>query len=319
VDNLAPFTFPAGVTTTMDVGPPCSGCRHDVVVPADGFVVPNFDLPALGFCSSVTPTGCEIGDGLGAGNLWDGNAPSGTARTNVTKHADTADGVCDPTPIVKGECGAGPNAGLPCVTHDDCPGAACGDGASGPPTSCSTAGVGANTLGDVDSSRSLSASGGVRSALDIKVHSLTWSDFTCQPQTNASCCPGSRYDPAEGDLLITEFDFILSPTTDVATGAFVGKNVDGGAMGGCRRAGAGFDIAPPGPDGPKHLTGTPASGPCCVVGQATTVVSVGVGFSGAGPLFDLGFKSVIPNTVATCGAYPADPQACVVTTDPCLQ
>jgi hypothetical protein len=314
VDNLAAFPFPAGVATTMDVGAACSGCRHDVVVPAGGFFVPNFDLPALNFCSSVTPTGCQTGEGLGAGTLWDGGAPVGTARTNVTKSADTADGVCDPTPIVKGTCGAGPKAGLACVTNDDCPGAACNG------TNCATVGgVGANTLGDVDSSLSLSASAGVRSALDIKVHSLTWSDITCQPATNPGCCPGSTYDPSEGDLLITEFDFILSPTTDVATGAFVGKNVDGGAMGGCRRAGSGFDNIPPGLDGPKSLTGTPALGPCCEVGQATTVVSVGVGFSGAGPLFDLGFKSLIPNTVAACGAYPADPQTCVVTTDPCLQ
>ena len=60
-----------------------------------------------------------------------------------------------------------------------------------------------------------------------------------------------------------------------------------------------------------------AAGPCCVVGQATTVVSVGVGFSGGAPLFDLGFKSTIPNTVSECGTVGSE--SCVVTTDPCLQ
>jgi hypothetical protein len=53
------------------------------------------------------------------------------------------------------------------------------------------------------------------------------------------------------------------------------------------------------------------------VGQPTTVVSVGVGFSGGAPLYDLGFKSTIPNTVQSCGSIGSD--TCVVTTDPCLQ
>ena len=59
---------------------------------------------------------------------------------------------------------------------------------------------------------------------------------------------------------------------------------------------------PNGPDGPTSLTGFPATGPCCTVGQATNVVSVGVGFSGGAPLYDLGFRSVIPNTIAACNA-----------------
>ena len=136
----------------------------------------------------------------------------------------------------------------------------------------------------------------------------------CSPLTSPGCCPGSDYNPADGDLLITEFDFILSPTTDVASSAFVDKNGDG-----CKRSGSGFDTAAPGPDGPKSLTGTPATGPCCAVGQPTTVVSVGVGFSGGGPLYDLGFKSTIPNTVSACGAYSSASPCTDPTTDPCQE
>jgi hypothetical protein len=309
VDNLAPFPFPAGVTTVMDVAAaslPFPDCRHPAVVPAGGFFVPNFDLPALNYCSSVTPIGCDVGTGFGAGNLWDGNGSPGLALINNTKSADTADGVCDTTVIVQGTCTGGANNGLPCVQPPDCPGGTC-TGASG----CTTApsGAGGNTLGDIDSTTVAGPGGGVRSLLDIPVHSLTWSDSLCSPAITPGCCPGSNYNPADGDLVITEFDFILSPTTGTGTGRFLDKNANI-----CKRAGSGFSN--PTPDGPQSLTGTPAVGPCCVVGQATTVVSVGIGFSGGAPLYDLGFKSTIPNTVATCGAFVPG-GSCTPSTDPC--
>jgi hypothetical protein len=290
----------------------------------------------------VTPTGCESGSGLGSGALWDGLAPVGSAATNITKSVDSADGVCDTTAIVAGTCTGGTNNGNPCAESTDCPGGSC-TGSTG----CTTAGAGNNTLGDTDSVATLSTSGGVRSAIDIKVHSLTWSDSVCSPATTPGCCTGSNYNPADGDLMITAFDFILSPTTDIAKAQFVDKN---GNL--CKRAG-GSGFGPPtcnnsdctgnltpcpcctgagtggcavvtdpdvnGPNGPSQLTGLPAAGAGCVVGQATTVVSVGAGLSGGGPLYDLGFKSRIPNTVSECNLYPVDPGACVLTTDPCLQ
>jgi hypothetical protein len=277
VNNLPVFPFPPGVLTVMDSGAADDKCRHQVVVPAAGFSVPNFDIPSLNFCSSIVTLGCESGDGLGTGVLWDGHAPAGCAATNVTKTGDTSDGVCNP-------------AGQ----------------------ACNTAGAGNNTLGDIDEVAALSTSAGVRSLLDIRVHSLTWSDSVCSPLTAPGCCTASSYNPADGDLPITEFDFVLSPTTDVASGAFVDKNGDG-----CKRAGAGFDTPAPGPDGPKTLTGSSASGPCCVVGQAITTVAVGIGFSGGGPLYDLGFQNTTPSTVASCGAPGT--ATCVVTTDPCLR
>jgi hypothetical protein len=149
----------------------------------------------------------------------------------------------------------------------------------------------------------------VRSLIDIPVHSLTWSDSVCSPAITPGCCPGSTYNPGDGDLVITEFDFILSPTTGTGTAQFADKN---GNV--CKRAGSGF--ANPTPNGPTSLTGSPATGPCCVPGQPTTVVSVGVGFSGGAPLYDLGFRSVIPNTIAACNAVGAG--SCVLTTNACL-
>jgi hypothetical protein len=281
VDNLPPFVFPAGVLTTLDTSAASGGaeCAHDVVVPGGGFFVPNFDIPALNYCSSVTPNGCESGAGDGAGHLWDGHGTPGVALTNVSKSADTSDGVCNP-------------AGQACDTQ---PG-----------------GAGANTLGDIDSVTVAAPGGGVRSLVDIPVHSLTWSDSACSPAITPGCCPASTYNPADGDLVITEFDFILSPTTNDATGVFADKNGDG-----CFRAGSGFDNAAPGANGPKSLSGSPATGPCCTVGQPTTVVSVGAAFSGGAPLFDLGFKSTIPNTVSSCGSPGGD--SCTVTTNSCLQ
>jgi hypothetical protein len=44
----------------------------------------------------------------------------------------------------------------------------------------------------------------------------------------------------------------------------------------CKRAGSG-------PDGPITLTGSLAPGPCCTVGQPTTVVAAGIAFTGAAP------------------------------------
>src|SRR5262249_39523809 len=68
VDNLPAFPFPTGVSTIMDVagGATMPNCQHNVVVPAGGFSVPNFDIPALNYCSSVIDLHCESGTGEGA-------------------------------------------------------------------------------------------------------------------------------------------------------------------------------------------------------------------------------------------------------------
>jgi hypothetical protein len=167
-----------------------------------------------------------------------------------------------------------------------------------------------NFLGDIDETVSAGGSGTqVTTQLDIPAHSRTWQD--------SLGCPGDGvYNPADGDTLVTEFDFILSPTTGNATGAFVDKNADGCAL---PAGSAGFGAPSPqcaaGSSGPCSASGSPAAGPCCSVGQATTVATVGEAFSNSFPLYDLGFINVVPSTVSACGAFV--PNTCVVTSDAC--
>ena len=278
VGGFAPFPFPPGVKTILEAGTADSTCRHPVVVPAGGFTVPPFCIPALNYTSSVVATGCASGAAIGSGFLWDGNATNhgGTPMTNISKVADSADGVCD-------------NAGGLCANRDT------------------------NFLGDVDNT--ISAGGDpakIGSLLDIPAHSRTWQD--------AAGCPGNGvFDLAEGDTLITEFDFILSPTTGQATGAFVDKNADGCAL---PTGSAGFGAASAecaaGASGPCSATGVQANGPCCHVGEAITTATVGIAFSNSFPLYDLGFINVIPTTVSECCVSDST-ASCTVSTDPCKQ
>jgi hypothetical protein len=273
--NLHPFVVPAGVRIVMNAGPPAAGCEHDVVMPANGFVWPNVDVPAIGLCSAMIPVGCISGPAVGAGSLWDGHTPAGSARTDVESSADTSDGICNP------------------------PGRSCGA-------------AGANPLGNVDMVFEPSGSSGVRTVLQVRTRSQTWADSTCSPGLPDGCCAASTYDPADGDLLVSQVDLVLGLTTDSATAAFVDQNGDG-----CAATGLGFGS--PSLHGPVTLGGSPRPGPCCVVGEATTLVAASAGFSGGPPFYDVGFALALPSNVTACNPYPPEPQACVVTGDPCLR
>ncbi len=276
-----PFPFPAGIQTTIDTSVSDNGvpnCHHGAIVPPGGFTVPHFDLRDVNYCGEIIALGCASGGNAGKGNLWDGHGTT-PAITNISKQGDTNDGVCDNT-----------------FTG----------------TNCNTLGAGANTLGKVVTMRSASSPNGIRSALDIPVDVIVWSDSQCSPALNNGCCLTANYGDdtaANSELLITENHMIISPTTDNATGAFVDLNSDG-----CKRAGAGFRS--PGNDGPKTSSGIPAPGPCCTGGQSTTMAWVGTSFGGGAPLYDIGFQSTTPSTVSGCGSSAGG--SCVVTTDPCL-
>ena len=278
VGGFAPFPFPAGVQTIMDAGAPDATCKHAVTIPAGGFFVPPFCIPALQYTSQVTVNGCETGTGVGAGFLWDGHAAThgGVPATNVTKHADSASGnSCSPA----------------------APGAAC-------------ANADLDLLGDTDTVVSVGgAANKIASVLDIPAHSRTWQD--------SLGCPGDgTYNPPDGDTLITEFDFVLSPTTGTATGQFVDKNGDGCALpGGSSGFGAPSAECGSGASGPCSAAGAQGNGPCCVVGQTITTATVGIAFSDSFPLYDLGFINVVPTTVASCGTPASD--TCIVSTDTC--
>jgi hypothetical protein len=270
VSTLPAFPFPSGVVTTMQVGPASNGlCEHPVGIPPGGFSVPVFCIPALSFTSTVENLGCDEGANVavGRGRLWDNN-PNADPDADVTKVGDTT--------------------AAPCATLG---------------TGCNVlaGGAGADTLGDADTTLgdNVRDSAGVHVQLEIPQRSLTWND-------GDAFCPDQDgvFDP-DTDTLVTEFEFVLSPTTATATATFVDKNGDG-----CAKAGNG-------PTGPVMLTGSPAAGPCCVVGQATTVAAVGVAFSGGSPLYDLIFHTTTPSTVTECGAYEA-PAACTIA-DPCVR
>jgi hypothetical protein len=302
VSTLPAFPFPSGVSTTINTGPPLGGCRHDAIVPSGGFTVPVFCIPALGYTSQVTPLGCASGGSDGKGFVWDTNDPTKAAPdADVLRTGDTSDGTCDTT--VQG----GP-----------------------PPQHCTSApgGAGGNTNGNIDTIRGdgVVDPPGVHTQLDIPVHSLTWQDNDGTPD-----CPDEdgTFDPAV-DVVITDFNFILSPTTAKANAQFVDQNGDG-----CSRAGNGpnatqhcvGDATKPcgansdcggavGSCAAGAIQGTPATGPCCVVGQTTTVVATGLAFTGGSPLYDLIFSNMSPTTITACN--PAVTLgACTLSNDPC--
>ena len=308
VSTLAPFPFPAGVTTVVDSGaaPGFPDCTHPAIVPAGGFTVPVFCIPALGFTSQVTAAGCESGGADGAGRVWDNIVGANCPDADVFRVGDTTD-----------PDGGGPSCGT------------LGVGCTNPVTPGS---AGDDTKGNIDTTRGngicdLPPSDGVGTQLDIPVNSLTWNDADGN-------CPDDdgAYDPGT-DILVTQFKFILSPTTGSSNADYTDLNGDS-----CSFAGNGPDHTkhcsldstrpcasnghctnpPPNAgtcvDGP--INGITPAGPCCVVGQTTTVVATGIAFTGGAPLYDILFANKTPSSITSCGAFVGG--SCTVTTDPCL-
>ena len=302
VSTLAPFPFPAGVLTTIDVGPADATCKHNVVVPAGGFSVPVFCIPALGFTSQVEPTGCESGTAIGSGMVWDDAAPCPDA--DVSRVGDTSDPDAN-------NCGT------------------LGTGCLNPPVAGS---AGFDTAGNINTTRGdgvCDLASGVHTQLDIPVLSTTWNDIDGN-------CPDDdlMYDPGT-DTLVTQFNFILSPTTASSFADYTDLNADA-----CSFAGNGPDhtkhctldlgrpcatnghCTNPAPnagtcvDGP--IVGTPAPGPCCTTGQSTTVVATGIAFTGGAPLYDILFANQTPSSITACNAAPATQPTCTLTTNPCM-
>jgi hypothetical protein len=287
------------VITTVDIGTADATCKHSAIVPAGGFSVPVFCIPALGFTSQVTPAGCESGGADGSGTVWDDTSPCPDA--DVTRVGDTT----DPDGNACGTLGIG------CLN---------------PPTAGS---AGFDTAGNINTTRGdgvCDTAAGVHTQLDIPVLSTTWNDIDGN-------CPDDdlMYDPGT-DTLITQFTFILSPTTASTSADYTDLNGDS-----CSFAGNGPDhtkhcslnssrpcannghCTSPLPndgtcvDGP--ITGTPPLGPCCVVNQTTTVVASGIAFTGGAPLYDILFANQTPASITSCGAFVSG--TCTLTTNPC--
>ena len=170
-----------------------------------------------------------------------------------------------------------------------------------------------NFLGNVDEIIGIGGNPAkVAVQFDAPAHSRTWQD--------SLGCPGDGVYNGAVDTLITEFDFILSPTSGLATGAFVDDNApfpnDGCALPtGSAGFGAPSAECAAGFTGPCTTSGVQADGPCCMVGQLATLTTVGEAFSNSFPLYDLGFINVIPSSVQSCGPVHLD--TCVVSTDAC--
>jgi hypothetical protein len=292
VGTFAAFPFPSGVVTQVDAGAADATCKHSVTIPPGGFTVPVFCIPALQYSSQVVAQGCEGGTADGQGSVWDQTSPSPTP--GVASVGDSSDGVCNP-------------AGQPC--------------------NVTVGGAGNNTLGNINTTRGGApvAAGRVQTQLDIPVLSTTWSnqDFDGCPD------PDGAFDGA--DTLVSQFSFILSPTTGATSSRFTDLNGDScslpsGSAGplttrvcsnNASRPCAVNADCPGGTCINGTLTGLAPLGPCCVVGQSTTVVASGVAFSGGGPLFDLLFANSIPATITACGTPAAN--TCTLTTNACLQ
>ncbi len=99
VGTFAEFPFPQGGTLVQEVSPAFEpACIHSVVVPfPGGFNAPTFCIPALGFTTSVTQTGCGVGriDSNGGsdftvlelGDTSDTNGPCNLPQSSCTNMA----------------------------------------------------------------------------------------------------------------------------------------------------------------------------------------------------------------------------------------
>jgi hypothetical protein len=186
-------------------------------------------------------------------------------------------------------------------------------------------GAGTDARGNIATTRGGSTLpvGRYHTRLDIPVRTHAWAPAD-------SSCPDvdGTYDPGT-DILITDFAFVMSLTTGPTSAAFADLNGDA-----CRFAGSG-------PDHTKHcssdltrpcssttecdapgicvsgpLSGVPATGPCCTVGQQSTLVYTAAAFTGGAPIYDVLLAGRIQTAVTQCNAAPPL-GTCVVASDPC--
>jgi hypothetical protein len=288
--TLGPSSVPT-FTLTLDSGISSAfpGCQHALTVPAGGLGSPGICLNGLNFTGTVEALGCLSGGTDGGGSLWDGGAACPAA--NVSKVADTSDGVCNPP-------------GQPCNTTGS--------------------GSGNNTLGNVDATRGGApcGGGGVHALVDIPIRHTWWLDADGD-------CPDldNTYDPGT-DTLVLQFDQIMSLVTGNANADFVDQNGDSCSFAGqgpdhtkhcsgnpARLCSSNVHCTSPLPnegtcvDGP--LTGAPATGPCCRVGQTMTLVGSAPSFTGSPPLFDILFDVRWPMQVIACNPSPG-PATCTL-------
>ena len=253
-------------------------CEHEARV--SDFVLPP--LCALGsYTVAVEPIGCLDSTSVGTGHVWSGTACC--APVDVSKVADSSDGLCDDSATMCNMAGAGANQ------HGAIDKAVSGE--------CHLA----VSDHDGDGVPELDVSHGMHALVDVPVHISAWASPNGCPD------PDQGFDPGT-DTLVAELDLVLTMTSGTATAAFEDTNGDG-----CAQAG---DFAP------VELSGAPATGPCCTVGQQMTMVAAAPAFTGT-PAFlgDVPITVRLPLTITECnelGDSPPPLPACTIVRDaPC--
>src|SRR5262245_59377573 len=100
IGNMPAVPFPTGAEIVVDVAPStdASTCRHDLVIPPGGFVMPGTFLNPL-LALDIAARGCVGGNALGSGLGWDSSA--GCPRPDIGRFGDTSSPLCS---ALAGEC-----------------------------------------------------------------------------------------------------------------------------------------------------------------------------------------------------------------------
>ncbi|HJQ83218.1 MAG TPA: hypothetical protein VKA21_04020 [Candidatus Binatia bacterium] len=168
-------------------------------------------------------------------------------------------------------------------------------------TGCTAApgGAGGDQLGYIDVDRGDLAcdAGGAQTRLDIPIRLFTWVNL-------AGLCPDPDgvFDPGT-DEATSDIPVVLSPTTASASAGFFDPDGDS-----CNFAGQG-------PAGLSPITGTPAPGACCQVGDGLTLAMEGILYTGYPGFGDVLFEWTTPFTVTACNPATT-PGTC--SWNPCL-
>ena len=174
------------------------------------------------------------------------------------------------------------------------PGADCTYGTLDDPPAkpCNTTptGAGADTKAKVVRTQGNGSSDidGVQIRLSTPEMATVWQDVQ-------DCPDGAIFET--GELLVAQLPLNAEPSTAGASGRFQDLNGDG-----CARAGSGFTTA--NQNGPITV-GPPTAQPASYTGSDSMGVAVGPVFSGAGPLYDIGFVALTPNGPASVVANEA--------------
>jgi len=182
------------------------------------------------------------------------------------------------------------------------PGPDCQYGTGDEPTgkACNSFGTGqgADTRGRirVTTGNGVADASGIQIRMSTPELATTWSD-------GQGCPSNATFDA--GESLVSQLTLAAEPTTAGSTGAFVELNGDT-----CKRVGAGFTNLAGTQDGP-HTVGSPTVIPMPYGGGPFRSVAMNEVFSGASPLFDLGFVAITPTGAPT---FQGAAQACTCST-----